>query len=114
MRGENIIRDIGEIGAEINSDGYYKLAELSDDMPERKEWVLGIKVRVRPEVENTLRLYAEKTGWLPHTVRNVAILVGLLALVKGFAKFPKNVEQYERLLKKVMREIERMEHEESE
>ena len=108
MGEENIIRDIEEIETETNSSGCYKLAEPSNDMPERKEWVLGIKVRVRPEVENALRLFADKTGWLPHTIRNVAILLGLLALAKGFAKVPKNVDQYEKLVKKVVEEIERM------
>jgi hypothetical protein len=108
MREESIIRDNGGIGAETNSNGYYRLAEPSNDMPERKEWVLGIKVRVRPEVEEVLRQYADKTGWLPHSVRNVAILVGLIALASGLAKFPENVRQYEKLLKEAVETIERM------
>ena len=108
MRGENIIRDNGEIGAETSNDSYYRPAKPSNDMPERKEWVLGIKVRVRPEVENVLRLFAEKTGWLPHSVRNVAILVGLIALASGQASFPENIRQYEKLLKEAVETIERM------
>jgi hypothetical protein len=75
---------------------------------ERKEWIIGLLVRVRPEVENALRLFAEKTGWLPHSVRNVAILIGLLALAKGQASFPENIGQYEKLIKEVMEAIERM------
>jgi hypothetical protein len=75
---------------------------------ERKDWVVGLLVRVRPEVENVLRLFAEKTGWLPHSVRNVSILLGLLALARDQASFPENIGQYEKLVKKVMEAIERM------
>jgi len=108
MREESIIRDNGGIGVETNSNSYYRLAEPSKDMPKRKEWVLGIKVRVRPEVEEVLRQYAKKTGWLPHSVRNVAILVGLIALASGLVKFPENIRQYEKLLKEAVETIERM------
>ena len=111
MEEKNIIPEIGKIGAEIDGNGYYKSAEPSNEMSERKEWVLGIKVRVRPEVENALRLYAEKTGWLPHSVRNVAILVGLLALAKGPVKFPENIKQYKKLLEEVVKTIEMMGYE---
>jgi hypothetical protein len=78
--------------------------------PDKKAWAIGLSVRVRPEVENALRLYAEKTGWLPHSVRNVAILLGLLALAKGLAKFPKTINQYERLLEEVVKKIGEMEY----
>jgi hypothetical protein len=111
MEEENIILEIGKIGAEIDSNSCYKPAEPSNEMSERKEWVLGIKVRVRPEVENALRLYAEKTGWLPHSVRNVAILVGLLALARGPVKFPENIKQYKKLLEEVVKTIEMMGYE---
>ena len=80
----------------------------SQSETERKEWVVGLLVRVRPEVESVLRLYSEKTGWLPHSVRNVAILLGLLALAKGQASFPENIEQYEKLIKEAMEAIERV------
>jgi hypothetical protein len=80
----------------------------SQNETERKEWVVGLSVRVRPEVESVLRLYSEKTGWLPHSVRNVAILFGLLALASGLAKFPENIRQYEKLLKEVMETVEKM------
>jgi hypothetical protein len=69
--------------------------------PERKEWIVGLLVRVRPEVENALRLFAEKTGWLPHSVRNVAILVGLIALARGQASFPESIEQYKKPWKRL-------------
>jgi len=80
----------------------------SQSETERKEWIVGLLVRVRPEVENVLRLFADKTGWLPHSVRNVAILVGLLALARGQASFPENIGQYEKLIKEVLEAIERM------
>jgi hypothetical protein len=80
----------------------------SQSETERKEWVVGLLVRVRPEVESVLRLFAEKTGWLPHSVRNVAILLGLLALAKGQASFPENIGQYEKLIKEALEAIERM------
>jgi hypothetical protein len=77
---------------------------------DKKAWAIGLSVRVRPEVERVLREYADKTGWLPHSVRNVAILLGLLALAKGLAKFPQNVKQYERLLEEVVKRVEEMEY----
>jgi hypothetical protein len=110
MREDKIVWNIEREGTvELRNNGliYFMSAEPSKDKnkPDKKDWVVGLTVRVRPEVERVLRQYAEKTGWLPHSVRNVAILVGLLALARGWVKFPENLDQYRELLKEVAREI---------
>jgi hypothetical protein len=115
MQEEKIVWSIEKEGIEEqknNQQTYFMTTEPSkgQSKTERKEWVVGLLVRVRPEVENTLRLFAEKTGWLPHSVRNVAILVGLLALARGQAKFPESVEQYEKLLKEAVKAIEGLDY----
>lgn len=42
--------------------------------------VYGVLVRVKPEVEELVRKVAERLGYETHTVRNVAILLGLAVL----------------------------------
>jgi hypothetical protein len=114
MQEEKVVWNIGrrEGIEELKSNGQscFMPAKPSRDQSEseRKDWVVGLLVRVRPEVENALRLFAEKTGWLPHSVRNVAILLGLLALARDQASFPENIGQYEKLVKEAMEAIERM------
>jgi hypothetical protein len=107
MQEEKIVWNIErESTVELRNNGliYFMSAEPSKDQ-NKKGWVVGLSVRVRPEVERVLREYADKTGWLPHSVRNVAILVGLLALARGWVEFPENLDQYRELLKEVAREI---------
>jgi hypothetical protein len=114
MQEEKVVWNIGrkEGIEELKNNGQTCFMPVkpskSQSETERKVWVVGLLVRVRPEVESVLRLFAEKTGWLPHSVRNVAILVGLLALARGQASFPENIGQYEKLIKEVLEAIERM------
>jgi hypothetical protein len=114
MQEEKVVWNIGrKEGIEELKNGHQTCfmptkPSKSQSETERKDWVVGLLVRVRPEVESVLRLFAEKTGWLPHSVRNVAILLGLIALAKGQASFPENIGQYEKLIKEVMEAIERM------
>jgi hypothetical protein len=104
-----VVWNIGREGIEeLKNDQQTCFMPAKPSETERKEWVVGLSVRVRPEVESVLRLYSEKTGWLPHSVRNVAILFGLLALARGLASFPENIRQYEKLLKEVMEAVEKM------
>jgi hypothetical protein len=120
MQEEKVVWNIGRKedieGLKNNGQTCFMPVKPSEGQsePERKEWIVGLLVRVRPEVERVLREYADKTGWLPHSVRNVAILVGVIALARGLASFPESIEQYKKLVKEAMEAIERMNYAEKE
>lgn len=43
----------------------------------------GVKMRIRPELEEVVRVIARSRGFTPSTVRNVALLYGLSVLLTG-------------------------------
>ena len=55
----------------------------------------GVHVRVKPEVEELVREIAERLGYEAYTVRNTAILLGLMVLS---LKMPKTDEEFLKLL----------------
>jgi len=59
----------------------------------------GVHVRVKPEVEELVREFAEKLGYEAYTIRNTAILLGLMVLSCG--QMPKTDEEFLKLLGKV-------------
>ena len=44
---------------------------------EPKKWIIGVKVRVKPEIEELVKYVSEKTGFQRYTIRNYAIILGL-------------------------------------
>jgi hypothetical protein len=61
----------------------------------------GKSLRVRPCVEMVVDTFSQKTGLARHTIRNIAILLGIKAMVNG-EKIPKNVREFERLRLEVL------------
>lgn len=57
----------------------------------------GIKLRVRPEVEELVVEVANELGYSRDTVRNVAILLGLILIKSGF-EMPKDSKEFVKLL----------------
>ena len=57
----------------------------------------GIKLRVRPEVEELVVEVANELGYSRDTVRNVAILLGLI-LIKSGVGIPKDSKEFVKLL----------------
>lgn len=64
----------------------------------REEW--GKSVRVKGEIEELIDKISEKVGFQCYTVRNTAILFGLIQIAMGY-KIPIYDEDFERLLKRV-------------
>jgi hypothetical protein len=46
-------------------------------------------------------IFSQKTGLARHTIRNIAILLGIKAMVNG-EKIPKNIREFERLRQEVL------------
>jgi hypothetical protein len=46
-------------------------------------------------------IFSQKTGLARHTIRNIAILLGIKAMVNG-EKIPKNIREFERMRQEVL------------
>jgi len=57
-------------------------------------------VRVKPEVEDLVKVVARRYGYLRFTVRNTAILYGL-AMITLSGGIPESDRDFEKLLKRV-------------
>jgi len=60
----------------------------------------GVHVRVKPEVEELVRLVANHLGYLPYTMRNAAILYGLATILLA-RRVPDTDAEFLELLEKV-------------
>jgi hypothetical protein len=65
----------------------------------------GRPLRVRPSVELVVEAFSQKTGLARHTIRNIAILLGIKAMING-EKIPKNIREFEKLRQEVLRMVE--------
>jgi len=65
----------------------------------------GRPLRVRPSVEMVVEAFSQKTGLARHSIRNIAILLGIKAMVKG-EKIPRNIREFEKLRQEVLRMVE--------
>lgn len=65
----------------------------------------GILVRVKPDVEKLVRKMADRLGYYEFTVRNTAILLGLLTLA-GTEWVPRTDKEFEDLIERVKKVIE--------
>jgi hypothetical protein len=72
-----------------------------------KEDGVGVPVRLKPQVEALVKEVARITGYMPFTVRNVAVLYGLytLASTRGL---PKSDWEFTLLLENTQRSINRL------
>jgi len=65
----------------------------------------GRPLRVRPSVEMVVEAFSQKTGLARHTIRNIAILLGIKAMING-EKIPRNIREFEKLRQEVLRMVE--------
>jgi hypothetical protein len=82
------------------------------DIPPREEDMkseirYGKMLRVKPEVDELVKKVADKLGYLPYTVRNVAILIGLQQIALG-QKVPDSDAEFLELFERTRRLVENM------
>jgi hypothetical protein len=65
----------------------------------------GRPLRVRPSVEMVVEAFSQKTGLARHSIRNIAILLGIKAMING-EKIPRNIREFEKLRQEVLRMVE--------
>jgi hypothetical protein len=65
----------------------------------------GRPLRVRPSVEMVVEAFSQKTGLARHSIRNIAILLGIKAMING-EKIPRNIREFEKLRLEVLRMVE--------
>jgi hypothetical protein len=65
----------------------------------------GRSLRVRPSVEMVVEAFSQKIGLARHSIRNIAILLGIKAMING-EKIPKNIKEFEKLRLEVLRMVE--------
>jgi len=65
----------------------------------------GRPLRVRPSVEMVVDAFSQKTGLARHSIRNIAILLGIKAMING-EKIPRNIKEFEKLRLEVLRMVE--------
>jgi hypothetical protein len=65
----------------------------------------GRSLRVRPSVELVVEAFSQKIGLARHSIRNIAILLGIKAMING-EKIPKNIKEFEKLRLEVLRMVE--------
>jgi hypothetical protein len=65
----------------------------------------GRNLRVRPSVEMVVEAFSQKIGLARHSIRNIAILLGIKAMIKG-EKIPKDIKEFEKLRQEVLRMVE--------
>jgi hypothetical protein len=65
----------------------------------------GRPLRVRPSVEMVVDAFSQKIGLARHSIRNIAILLGIKAMING-EKIPRNVREFEKLRLEVLKMVE--------
>jgi hypothetical protein len=65
----------------------------------------GRPLRVRPSVEMVVEAFSQKTGLARHSIRNIAILLGIKAMING-ERIPRNIREFEKLRLEVLRMVE--------
>ena len=65
----------------------------------------GRPLRVRPSVEMVVEAFSQKTGLARHSIRNIAILLGIKAMING-ERIPRNIREFEKLRQEVLRMVE--------
>jgi hypothetical protein len=65
----------------------------------------GKTTRVRPCVEEVVEAFSQRIGLARHSIRNIAILLGIKAMIEG-EKTPKNIVEFEELRREVLRMVE--------
>jgi len=58
---------------------------------------VGIEVRVYPDIERLVRYVADKLGYQPFVIRNIALLYGLMVLANS-KKIPDNDNEFFRMI----------------
>jgi hypothetical protein len=65
----------------------------------------GRPLRVRPSVEMVVDAFSQKVGLARHSIRNIAILLGIKAMING-EKIPTNIKEFEKLRLEVLRMVQ--------
>jgi hypothetical protein len=65
----------------------------------------GKSLRVRPSVELVVEAFSQKIGLARHSIRNIAILLGIKAMING-EKIPRNIKEFEKLRLEVLRMVQ--------
>jgi hypothetical protein len=65
----------------------------------------GKTLRVRPCVEEVVEAFSQRIGLARHSIRNIAILLGIKAMIEG-ERTPKNIVEFEELRREVLRMVE--------
>ena len=81
------------------------LGEAVMEEVKKTEREYGRPLRVRPSVEMVVDAFSQKTGLARHSIRNIAILLGIKAMING-EKIPRNIKEFEKLRLEVLRMVE--------
>jgi hypothetical protein len=65
----------------------------------------GKTLRVRPCVEEVVEAFSQRVGLARHSIRNIAILLGIKAMIEG-KRMPMNIVEFEELRREVLRMVE--------
>jgi hypothetical protein len=65
----------------------------------------GKNLKIRPSVEEVVEAFSQRIGLARHSIRNIAILLGIKAMIEG-ERMPRNIVEFEELRKEVLRMVE--------
>jgi hypothetical protein len=119
MRADGVVRNLEEAReCQTTGEAYQPLhgeqnkprasvfvGEVVMEEVKKTEREYGRPLRVRPSVEMVVEAFSQKTGLARHTIRNIAILLGIKAMING-EKIPRNIREFEKLRLEVLRMVE--------